>query len=884
MFASQPGPARGQERSVRLPGYEGGDPAWTPAQVREWEALQREGDPQFLAASLLNFARSLEMRGRTASAASVYLSFQQGSRKLPFSELANQRLAVLGGRGGFGSRLEHQVTPFLRQATDIPMLLGMTAAGLAFQGMRFATLSRLLSCPEANLLTRGRGALWTASAAGFAAEVPALVFAERGMNRVLGDSRESDHDSLGFSLSQAALELSLLKGSTALGREFFASEISRQTTLLGGILLMHSTEVALGWRSAQGGAGWLLESLSTLTQFHVGAQWSRGLLGRAFEGLWAGLEIRGREVGFPIQAFAEMVTYPRSRAFPPHVMMNSRLKEASEDLGGRSAEFQGRLGQALGKNEDSKPVAKLAEEIAKLPPAEQEAYSDLLLEALPRVRAASPQDQVERMVFGATACFSYVEELNPLRRVTGSFYDSLVQVAFERSLAERNGNAMGSLIRAVSEQTGVAGVEKFLRGQGWHSRYGLEVLSSAAGEALPLSWERAIHAIPMSNSTATKTLKSDFTRRMLGDYFRAYHAKKVPAEGRAASSPHPMDLVVLARGLNRLLRMIHEEPAWGGVFQKVTEVAFRSPVPMLHFDRLFKLLATEGPREKIGDLAFPPTFVGGPWRAKVARNVGDANLDRTGVSMNAGFETGFIDDPSFARKLARFYGDLPEMLENESAARRRGIFHLRAQELWRLRAAEEMEPTFGAGGANLQPVDFLQLLEVHPTATAKSARQAFSRGNLQLQMLPYQKIQGLWSRQEQSAVSKAPVLSLFLPAPKSPTGRPLVVISETSPYAPPEEKIRRALRQVAWVLHEYEHFSHHQELPFQDPAGLMRAEMRASLEELHFLLKNGELSEWEKIRPLAGEGLGIYLRSRVERDYLGEPRLLPFPSQGPKRF
>lgn len=170
-------------------------------------------------------------------------------------------------------------------------------------------------------------------------------------------------------------------------------------------------------------------------------------------------------------------------------------------------------------------------------------------------------------------------------------------------------------------------------------------------------------------------------------------------------------------------------------------------------------------------------------------------------------------------------------------------------------------------------MDVLDLLDLQPTPLSRRAREAFLKGEVDLQLLSYAQMQDLWLRQEQSRVSKDPALSLFLPAGKSATGRPTVAVVAPAAALTLEEKAHRALRVAGWTVHEFEHYSHHRVLPFQDPAGLLRAEMRASLEELHFLLKNGELSEWERIRLLAPQGLGIYLRSRVEQDYLGEPRL-----------
>jgi len=895
MFAPRTGPATGPGLAVRLTSSQESAFGFTPGQAREWESLESESDPFLLAEDLLRFAQSLESKNQIEAAASIYALFLEDAQALPQREEARRRLESLRGRGPEGRRLERELQRFVSQATDPSWLFGMTTAGLAFQTLRCATLANLLSTPEVNLFTRGTGASLTASALGFAVEVPTLVLTNRGISALLG--RSDFQNSFSQDVAQSGIQLFFLKSTGAASGRFFPSPSVRQAGMLGGLWLAHSVEVALAWKPEQAADSLLVDSLLTLGQFQIGLAWSRSLLGPEVDALWRELEWRACPRDSSGLKAVTWETIPISgrefHGFDPgprpfdSILMNSRFSESQGESLSETKRFRGRLATALEQPAESESVEQLAESIGKIPDPVKTAYSDLLLESLPRVWQGSEAPVVERMVLGATARFAYVEELNPLRRASGSFYDSLVQEFFERSLAERDGRALGTLIRTVSGPGDVTTLEKIFRRQGWQVRYGLGIFTEAAGETLPRNWERVLQAIPALGPSEAQRGDFEFVRRMIGDFLRAYHAEKIPEEwknvahnylsasfGEGSLVRQPMGLPILARGLQHFSELVRSDPAWGGVFFKITETASKSPVPLLYFDRLFKLLATDGPIEKIGDLAFPSSFNLAELRLRLVDAAGLTNPKRAGELIDGRFETGFVTDLTFARKLARFYEELPHLLDRGAAARRRNSFHEQAKHLLLARARANLEVGLGKTAPNFLPVDFMDLLEVHSTATSRHAREAFLRGQLELQLLSYTEMQSLWARQAQSAVSKAPALSLFLPEEKSPTGRPLVALTETSPLAPFEEKARRALLQVGLAVHEYEHFSHHRELPFQHPEGLLRAEMRASLEELHFLLKNGELSEWEKIRPLVGQGLGIYLRSRIEQDYLGEPRLL----------
>ncbi len=872
----------------------------SPAQREAWRDLQAETDPALLARAALDFAAGLEASGSSAAFA-YYRMLDDPAFSPEIRAQAQRRLSVLAGGGPVGERLEIRLGGFFREASDPAMLGAMTSAGLVFRTLRIGTLGRLLARPRAHGLTRGTGASLAAGAAGFAAEVPAFVFARRGLEGVLGG--EAHATGIGEDLARTALHLGLLKGVGAATGSLTRSPLAGQAGIFAGIATAQVADRHLGLSPAGDFSSLLFESLATYLHFQAGGRLAQAALGPRF-GAWSReLELRAKmqEGGFPRggvglaprHAFAApgagsgnsaagLEARPR---LPDRFFNFSQESGTGSDLRTVTRRFGEKLAEQLRQDPEAPGLRKLREQVAKTSSAVQEVYGELLLKVSERELERSAVDRVEDLLLGAGSVFAYVSELNPLRRARGSFYDSLVQEAFERSLVERDAEALGSLMRVVSQEPGIPALERFFRQREWHRRYGLEVLQTASAEVLPDPWRAAVAALPLGERQVGRAA-ADLSRRLIADYLKAYHARKIAPEFRnparnALIAVHKeqgpvlqaMDLPVLRRGLVGMFELLRGDPDWGRVLAAAAGQAFRSPVPVLYLDRLFKLTATEGPMEKLGDLAFPKPFDLEQTRAVFQPEVARKDWRVAGGKLNRGFETGFLDDAPFASKLARFYQDLPGLANSVEAARRRAAFHARAADLLRARAEGNRALGLRSAQSPLHGMDLLDLLDLQATPLSQLARETFLKGEVDLQLLSYAQMQELWLRQEQSRVSKDPALSLFLPSGRSASGRPTVAVVAPAAALTLEEKADRALRVAGWAVHEFEHYAHHRALPFQDPAGLLRAEMRASLEELHFLLKNGEVSEWERIRPLAPQGLGIYLRSRVEQDYLGEPRL-----------
>ncbi|MCC6273569.1 MAG: hypothetical protein IT572_08895 [Deltaproteobacteria bacterium] len=269
----------------------GRDPA-DLARRAELESLLRESDPALQAEALLSLAAREEIRGEAAFAAEMYAAIAAGPYPQPCRERAADRMAVLQGRGTTGDRLEHLGRHFSRQAADPAMLGAMFLGSLAFQGARFAALSRLTASPSASLFTRGLGARGLAWSAGFALEVPTFTFGARGLHALLGRELDWSAPAIRRDLLSAGLTLFFLKGSggaaSSLMRRFAANggtanAVTRfsiaalpQAAAFTGILGVHALEARLGLRPRTDLGSAVVESLATLLQFHVAGRLLRG--------------------------------------------------------------------------------------------------------------------------------------------------------------------------------------------------------------------------------------------------------------------------------------------------------------------------------------------------------------------------------------------------------------------------------------------------------------------------------------------------------------------------------------------------------------------------------------------------------------------------------
>jgi len=278
----------------------------------ELESLRRESRADLFFENVLNLAARMESAQLSEPAAEVYVFLSQNPHVgIALRERAQTQLRALVGSGDPWARTEHLGRHLVAEALDPANLVAMGAAGVAFRGLRFVTLSRLATAGTETFFTRGLGARLLAGTAGFLAEVPTFTLSHHGAAAALGQEVDWSGAALRRDMASGALLLLSLRGmgalsQTALGR--FASGQSAgasalrfflpQTAMLGGLLLTRRLEEQFGLRQRIDGATAVADALATLLQFHVGGRLSQQVFGeglalqeRRMEGQTAVLEL-----------------------------------------------------------------------------------------------------------------------------------------------------------------------------------------------------------------------------------------------------------------------------------------------------------------------------------------------------------------------------------------------------------------------------------------------------------------------------------------------------------------------------------------------------------------------------------------------------------------
>ncbi|HKY61892.1 MAG TPA: hypothetical protein VJR29_00595 [bacterium] len=258
---------------------------------RELEALLHEQDPELFFAALIDFGNRELNRKRPAAAALAYQLVAENAQAFPeLKAKARQRWEGLQGIGAVGPRAEILVRDLAQQGADPAMLLGMTAAGLAYRAVRAGSLMSLAGSPlSQNWLSPAARSL-AASAAGFAVEAPTFTLATLGAKEALGEAQDWSPSALAHSLASGALVLGGLKlggaGAALLERQVagrlatvsLAATPFQQGGMLAGIYLGHGLEQATGLREKLDGATTFADALATLVHFNIAGRLTPRLL------------------------------------------------------------------------------------------------------------------------------------------------------------------------------------------------------------------------------------------------------------------------------------------------------------------------------------------------------------------------------------------------------------------------------------------------------------------------------------------------------------------------------------------------------------------------------------------------------------------------------
>lgn len=281
-------------------------------------SISLEGDARLFSEALLQWAQREELANRISNAALVYqfLSQRGASGAYLFAgapealrSRATRRLDAIQGRGELGERIEFLGRRFAQEATDPIMIAGMATGSFVFSTARTAFLSRMLASPGRSLI----GARVLASTGAFALEVPAFWATTKGLHEAVApgtqawDLRSNFREISGLALTLGALKLSGTLASSLSQRlattrnpalmgsgERLAHGLLQQGGTLGGIMVGHRLEEAVGLRPHVDGATTAVDSLAMLLQFHVGGRLSQQVLGPRFQAYTQDLEARAQ--------------------------------------------------------------------------------------------------------------------------------------------------------------------------------------------------------------------------------------------------------------------------------------------------------------------------------------------------------------------------------------------------------------------------------------------------------------------------------------------------------------------------------------------------------------------------------------------------------------
>jgi len=729
-----------------------------------------------------------------------------------------------------------------------------------------------------------------------------------------------------------------------------------QVSSLAGIYLGHRAEIFAGLRPESDDATTLVDSLSLLLQFHVGGQFSGMILGPKAARYAQELELLSRlarpashnsgsgffwgEIGSGVKAIMVSSGPPSDLLEPPAPTWNLDQEKSAllrplwmtHTGDGESSPYKflelrlrAELMEKLepGEEADVKVrdrfpamVNEVAYNYLHTPSIDLQRYFQLILSS--RLQDIAHDDdrrttRIEQLAV-ATKYFRHVLEMNTFRRGVGSLYDHLMQEAFERVLQEGDVGDYEALVKVAGVQRRIAALESFFRERGWDKRYAF--LSADPTPAPKLGFVdrlRARFPLPFSKSTEAppgwlvrlQSLSlSPEAKAAVERYFRSYASTeaedfsaanhnyirwqpKPGAETRESFTPE-----VAMDGLTSYLKSWKKHPGHLLVLEDALKRAERSPVPLLHFDRIFKLLATRDLPPKLTEVAAQSEFNWGQLEGFLDLSSGEDGYDAAVAKLNGTVYTGYIYDRVLAEKFARFYHLTGVYVHEQEMKIRLGQFHHRAKELleqteeklmadWMrnkkqregfppsVPEARSKRASFSAQ-VNYSSQDVLSMMSLRPTPVAKKAAQAIESGEVELKLLSKEDMRSLWKNLPHDEQDREPPTGLFVPSHKSPSRKPLIAITALDPELTRDQKIVRAIALPALVVHEFEHYLHRNEL-----TNVHLSEMRSWLEEYLFMMQNGNLVSWHEMQETTPYGFGVYLRNLVDKDYVEGPRDVP---------
>jgi len=886
-------------------------------------SISQENSSECFASELLHLGQSLANSEHESGAAALW-SYLAKQKTEAFAETALQaglELKALLGNSDSPYAFEVLLRGLNKNITDFSTLGGVIAGSMIAQGVKAFSLSRLLG-QAPSWYNRGLALSFATEGLAFAAEVPAITLSNKGLQTALGRPQDWGWKSLANDGLQWGVNLFFMKAFGSLAQRSFrtfhgldasgtaAPQLSALTRLSeplftqagmwGGITLGQQALLGLEGKGDPTASHSWMHSLATLLELNVGAQLAGNVMGAEWSRAMQALEIRARAVESPRtppQGRAKTWEFPRNPlllpknrrlAFAgpegiapdfgaselPEKPFVSKMATAVSGSGSASKFLARRLSSLLEGRYGADPrIDKIVEhfsntEFSYAPQEAEAAYFELLGRSQVKDyqytdgRVTPALDILQT----ASRVLRYTLEMNPMRRAVGSFYDYMMQVAFERVLQEKRVHPFDELMRIATIHRSQASLESFFVSYSLNIPYELnQSLWRHSLDKKP-EWVESLSALPLSQSS----------RNRIGNYLATFSMGKFSERFRDPEFNYlmlkpmggdPKNVPMQAEFAVRVLKNILEDPKlspdWAPILEACVQRSKASAVPMLYFDRLFKILATGDLNEKISEIAFGRDFNALELAEKLSAVQPDPGFRKAGEALDGTVYTAYFNDPILAKKFARFYRALETLLHPKEQSRNRADFHRKAEELL-------------AGKDNFGREEVLEMLYHRPTETAKLARSMILKGELDFKVYSQSQMQRLWKALKKKGPLGETPSGIFLPAAKRSRGKALIAITELDPKLSRDEKILRAVYLPAFAVHEFEHFLHHGELSYKKLHELVRGEMRSWLEENYLLLQHGETAEWAKALELSPLGMGIYLRNLIDRDYIQGPRDLVF--------
>lgn len=870
-----------------------------PAIRRKISSLQQETHAELQFLGLTQLARDLALEDKAESSFRLLRFIQTAlPEREPWAQgILRSAKEIENGIQGVGEhgQQELRLRHWLRAATDVSTLAAFSLGGALGECTEILSLSAFKSTAP-SLLTRGALPQFFAKSAALAVEAPAIWTLRKGFSGASADASDLS------GLKSLALNLAMLRGlsgNQALG-------FNKSPWVSSGVLALGSSvgryfSGLLGWLPRIDASGAVRESLEFLLASGAGARVSGALFGKSLADLRARVTVRDLASppvygGFPksgqglpqtANATASLASRSsgNSNANPvPQIQLALSTGSPSSAQGFVLRRLAQRLRNELGPRLKLSPssMKNIVQAFQSTPLASDEAlqrYGNFLLRTkiesgLNDEGLVEKSEILERAVLG----FAFANRLDPMQRAAGSYYEHLVQLAFRQSLVpstheifdDKHQQRFDELVRIVGLVRKTEALESYLevpkiKFSGMSDAQlerlkSLAIDSPAKANLKPvllnyLSLQPGPRQQPFNGAPESNVIKSGLDG---AEIITPWNVENALAGLEYFCLQNPVGSVAQGQLIEGIKIAIANSQAWYFIL-----------------DRLFKTVYLQQGREKLFELGdWPAAIYSHRLKKQIMLDELTADFIPAAKAINGSIHTGYLNDLPLAEKIVRISTLAPIYRDAKRSRENRKDTIARAAQLLGERERILEQQQRDASEANFGNEEVLEMLYLHATPLATQARNAILQHEVALEIASPARVKELWTRIDHSGKHDEPPPGFYVPEHLSPSGKPLIVIRRLDPEMPRNDKIAHAVWLAAYVVHEFEHHVHRNQLDLNDPRQATLAEMRAQVETLFYHLRQGNDAEWEQMLRLSPYGLGIYLRSNAELEIFPSTHLV----------